>query len=240
MRNRMLWLGFAAVLIMAFAFVDGGDAQPPGKKGNKGGQPATADQIVERIMSFDKNGDGKITIDELPERMQHLIALGDLNKDGALDKAEIQKLATTLESFAGLTGGGNGPGFGQKGGGPKGDGFKGAKGPAGEVLRALDDLDLRGKTKDKAQSIATAHQEKLRRFEELTRAEVIMQLKEVLNDQDYRSFKDTLDRGPFQKGFDKGGKGFGGGAPKAQPDLSRRIDQLQKELDELRAKVSTK
>jgi hypothetical protein len=229
-----LWLGFAGIVSMTLAFVDGGDAQPPGKKGKGFGQAVTVDQIVERIMSFDKNGDGKITIDELPERMHHLMALGDLNKDGALDKEEIRKLATTIESFASLTGGG---GPGQKGGGPKGGG---PKGPAGEVQRAIDDLDLRGKNRDKAQAVASAHQEKLRRFEELTRAEVIMQMKDVLNEDDYRAFKSTLDRGPFQKGgpkgFDKGGpKGFGG--PK-EPDLNRRIDQLQKELDELRAKVS--
>ena len=34
-------------------------------------------------MAFDKNKDGKVTKDELPERMHHLIDLGDTNKDGA-------------------------------------------------------------------------------------------------------------------------------------------------------------
>ncbi len=56
----------------------------------------SVDDIVERIMSFDKNKDGKITKDELPERMQYLIEKGDTNKDGALDKEEIKKLAADL------------------------------------------------------------------------------------------------------------------------------------------------
>src|SRR5438046_7569970 len=54
------------------------------------------DDVVERIMSFDKNKDGKVTKDELPERMQDLIARGDTNKDDALDNAEIKKLAADL------------------------------------------------------------------------------------------------------------------------------------------------
>src|SRR6516164_6198871 len=70
--------GLLTVLVMA---AHDGDAQPPPKKGfgpNKGfARPVTVDQIVERIMSFDKNNDGKVVPDELPERMQHLIALGD-------------------------------------------------------------------------------------------------------------------------------------------------------------------
>src|SRR5205807_7056903 len=78
--------------------------RPPGFAAGRGGRGAgffgnrglTADQIVERIMSFDKNKDGKVTKDELPERMQDLIAKGDANKDGALDNAEIKKLATDL------------------------------------------------------------------------------------------------------------------------------------------------
>ncbi len=238
MRNKFLWLGFAAVVMTALAFVDGGDAQPPGKKGGKGGgfgRAVTTDQIVERIMAFDKNGDGKIALDELPERMQHLMALGDVNKDGILDKDEVRKLATTIESFASLTGGG-GPGFGGPKGGPKG-GLK--SGP--EVQRALDDLDLRGKTRDKAQEVATAHQEKLRRFDELARAEVVMKMKDVLNEDDFRTFKSAVERGPEQKGFG-GPKGFGKGGPKGggpkELDVNRRIDQLQKELEELRAKVA--
>src|SRR5260370_29187729 len=56
----------------------------------------TADDIVERILSFDKNKTGKVTKEDLPERMQYLIEKGDTNKDGALDKEEIKQLAAVL------------------------------------------------------------------------------------------------------------------------------------------------
>jgi Ca2+-binding EF-hand superfamily protein len=51
------------------------------------------DDLVERLMSYDKNGDGKVTKDELPERMHGLIEQGDRNGDGALDREEIRRLA---------------------------------------------------------------------------------------------------------------------------------------------------
>src|SRR5262249_35501749 len=159
--------------------------QPPPVKGpkgfgQKGGAPfprgITADEIVDRIASFDKNKTGKVTADDLPERMQHLVALGDINKDGALDKDEMRKMATALESFAGLTGG-NAPAAIAKGppqgGGPGGVAPKGkgaAKGFAGDVQRVLDDLNVTGSSRDKADRVLRAHQDKTRRFEELTRA----------------------------------------------------------------------
>jgi hypothetical protein len=51
------------------------------------------DDLVERLMGFDKNGDGKITKDELPERMHALIDDGDRNGDGALDREELRRLS---------------------------------------------------------------------------------------------------------------------------------------------------
>jgi cytochrome c peroxidase len=68
----------------------------PGGRGGRFPAGLTVEQIVERIMAYDKNQDGKVTRDELPERMQHLIEKGDTNKDGALDKDEIKELATKL------------------------------------------------------------------------------------------------------------------------------------------------
>ena len=43
-------------------------------------------------MQFDKNGDGKLSKDELPERLQGLFEKGDLDKDGFLSKEEIIKI----------------------------------------------------------------------------------------------------------------------------------------------------
>jgi hypothetical protein len=72
----------------------------------------SADELIERLMKYDKNGDGKLTKDELPERMHALIEQGDRNGDGALDRDEIRRLAERGPPFGG-------PGFQP---GPRGDG----------------------------------------------------------------------------------------------------------------------
>src|SRR5262245_51717876 len=155
MRLRIVWLALVLLVTLGLVGVGGGSAQPPGKKkgppdkfGKKGGfgkgfgAGLSVDQIVQRIMAFDKDNDGKVTREELPERMQHLLALGDTNKDGALDRDEIRQLATALESFVGLTGPG---GFG-----PKGPPAPGRFALEVSAQRALDELTVTGSTREKA------------------------------------------------------------------------------------------
>src|SRR5262245_57613430 len=126
----------------------------PGGFGGRGGRGLSADQIVDHLMSFDKNKDGKITKDELPERMQALIARGDGNKDNVLDRDEVRKLAGDLarDGDFRLVDGAGGPG------GPGGRGFGGPGGPGrggppfggranASLERAVDDLRLGDKTK---------------------------------------------------------------------------------------------
>lgn len=69
-----------------------------------------ADDLVSHLMSFDKNGDGKISLDELPERMRILMEQGDTNKDGVLHQEEIKRLAERSERAPGPRGPGGGPG----------------------------------------------------------------------------------------------------------------------------------
>jgi hypothetical protein len=54
---------------------------------------AAPGDLVDQLTAFDKNGAGKVTKDELPERLRGLIEEGDLNGDGALDRGEIRRLA---------------------------------------------------------------------------------------------------------------------------------------------------
>ena len=54
--------------------------------------------VIERLISFDANSDHRISRDELPERMQELVARGDRNADAALDSDEIRALVNAAAS----------------------------------------------------------------------------------------------------------------------------------------------
>lgn len=73
------------------AFGRGGPGGPGGRGGGPGG--AAVDEIVNRMLQFDKNGDGRLAKDELPERMQRMLERGDTNKDGFLSRDELIQLA---------------------------------------------------------------------------------------------------------------------------------------------------
>jgi cytochrome c peroxidase len=58
---------------------------PLARRGGGGG-------VIERLMAFDGDADDRISRNELPERMQGLVARGDRNADAALDSNEIRDL----------------------------------------------------------------------------------------------------------------------------------------------------
>lgn len=54
--------------------------------------PAAAPNgMADRLMAYDKNQDGKVAKDEVPERMASLIAKADTDGDGAATRAEFEK-----------------------------------------------------------------------------------------------------------------------------------------------------
>jgi hypothetical protein len=195
------------------------------------------DEIIEHIMSFDKNKKGKVTREDLPERMHHLIALGDTNKDGALDRDEIRKLATTMAPTAGgfgiRTGGFDGGlrvGFGGRA-----DGGLVGPGPGfGDIQGVVEDLKLSGKKKDHATAAVKAHQENVRRLQEQARGDLLRKMKEILSEEEFKDFQAALDR-------PRGGATFinVNPAPRETPKAAteRKIEELQKELDELRRQL---
>src|SRR5438067_78145 len=67
---------------------------PGGPGGMRGGGESSmsAEEEVKRYMTLDKNGDGKLTKDEVPARMQGLFTRADLNSDGIITKEEIEQL----------------------------------------------------------------------------------------------------------------------------------------------------
>jgi hypothetical protein len=107
---------------------------------------STPDIVVERLMSFDRNADGRLVIAELPERMQGLVARGDASNDAALDSAEIRRLAMSptpqlpVRNVLQV----NQYGFG--------DSF--SFDSSRHIEGALDDLRLAADTKDRAVEVA--------------------------------------------------------------------------------------
>ncbi|MGO4213945.1 EF-hand domain-containing protein [Terriglobus sp. YAF25] len=53
-----------------------------------------ADEMAQRLMAFDKNGDGVLTRDEVPERMAGIFARADKNGDGKINADELKSTAS--------------------------------------------------------------------------------------------------------------------------------------------------
>jgi hypothetical protein len=167
-------------------------AQPPGgPRGGRNGPGVSTDDLIQRILRYDKDKDGKVSKNELPDRMQHLLDMGDTNKDGFLDKDEIKALAERLNKDTPRGPGGpggqpgpGGPGFGPPPGGPDG------------LARILEDLNLPEKTMDKADAIVRAHQRKMRRLMDQAREDLLKEMKPILSAEEFEKFKEALDRRP--------------------------------------------
>src|SRR5712672_851481 len=89
-------------------------------KGPGGGAPP-ADDLVVRMMAFDKDKDGKLTrVEVTDERLHRLFDRADVNKDGSVTKEEL----TALEAKEKADDRGGRRGFGPPGSG----GFPGGPG----------------------------------------------------------------------------------------------------------------
>ncbi|MDP7302031.1 MAG: hypothetical protein QGG09_02960, partial [Pirellulaceae bacterium] len=90
-----------------------------GKKGKAGG--GSPNEMIQRL---DSNSDGKVTMDELPERLRSRLTGADTNSDGTLSAAELTAAFAKMQA----AGGGGGPGGGGPGGGGPGGGGGGPPG----------------------------------------------------------------------------------------------------------------
>ncbi len=142
-----------------------------------------SDQLIDRLMAFDRNKDGKISREELPERMHALFEQGDSNKDGFLDRQELLALAAKSEREDRPRDPGPPPGRGP--GGPP-------PGPGG-LERVLEELKLDEKQQTRAEEILQAHHEKMRRLHDKARQELLAQMKEVLGEEQFRQFQRAME-----------------------------------------------
>ena len=78
-----------------------------GMGGGRSGAPGGFGDPVSFFMSFDADGDGRITRDEAPDRMKERFGRMDANGDGAIDADEIRSMAERM--------GGRGRGRGRPG-----------------------------------------------------------------------------------------------------------------------------
>jgi N-acetylneuraminic acid mutarotase len=100
-----------------------------------GAAPATNDErgaegndLARRLMRMDKNGDGKLTKDEVGPRFQPILASADEDKDGFVTKEEIDAYVRRQGGSAEGPRGPDGPG----GAGGAGEGGRGRRGRPGE------------------------------------------------------------------------------------------------------------
>jgi hypothetical protein len=128
----------------------GQEGQPQGRRG---GDPS---QFIDRMMQNDKDGDGKLSRDELPGQFaDRIFQRADANEDGFLDRAE-------LEQFAQSRSGRGQERPGDREGAPEmaRPTFEGAMRQGGRALRAL-----RGSAFD-----ASSRKEDLRAIQEIQRS----------------------------------------------------------------------
>jgi hypothetical protein len=143
---------------------------------------ATPDDVVTRLMSFDRDQDGKLSPSELPERMQPLITRGDADFDGALDASEVRTIA--LAPTAPVTARGfhsGGYGFADE------VGFSSSR---SHIDGALDDLGLPQNTRQEAGAIVSAFMDAL---EADASANLMKDLARVLNSAQLVEFRNALD-----------------------------------------------
>jgi hypothetical protein len=88
--SRWKWVCRLAALVLIFWIV------APRSVWRGRARANVSDELVKKLMAFDRNGDGKLDRSEVPERMQGLFDRADSNKDGFLTVEEIRTLAEAV------------------------------------------------------------------------------------------------------------------------------------------------
>ncbi len=132
--------------------------------------------VVNRIMSFDRNNDGRVEKSELVERMQNVLTRGDINHDGALDGFEIQKLATAPRAQTHGAFGSGGYAFADQS----------ETSSRFHIEDSLEDLRLQSPTKELALAAVAGYVD---RFEEAALADLLRDMEGLLAPEQLVDFK---------------------------------------------------
>ena len=65
------------------------ELRPAGGREGYGAAGAGGDEMVNRLMEYDTDKDGKLRSADLPERMRNIVTRADANKDGAVTREEL-------------------------------------------------------------------------------------------------------------------------------------------------------
>lgn len=127
---RALLAVVAVAALASQAVAQPPDRRPDGPNRDRPRGTGSSD-IVERLMAFDKNKDGKLTREEITdERLLRLFDRADTNKDGVVTKDELTALAKKMAEEQGADDEDRpGPGRGPDRRGPRGPGARGPGGP---------------------------------------------------------------------------------------------------------------
>jgi EF hand len=73
------------------------------------GGPPNPEAMIDRVMENDKNGDGKLSKNEIPRHLAQMLAGADTNGDGTIDRAEVAAcMQGARQGIGGTAGGANG------------------------------------------------------------------------------------------------------------------------------------
>jgi hypothetical protein len=146
---------------------------------------ASAEDIVARVMSFDRNADGKVAREELLERMKGLVGRGDADGDGALDGNEVRTLARTPAPAGVRTGGF--PAMYQL---PAESWFPSRS----HIEGAITDLKLESDAHGRALAVLDTHQQHLKTAAQAAAEHLLRDLESVLTAGQLADFRTALER----------------------------------------------
>ncbi len=197
-------------------------AQPPARPNeprNESRAAPDANSFVTRLMTLDKNKDGKLTKSEVTDqRLQALVERADADRNGEVSKDELTTLFAKEAATLGQGGrGGPPPGGGPqdgRGGPPPGGGPQGGRGDGGppqpgQILppHLRESLNL------------SAEQRK--QLDELQR-DVDSRLSKILTEEQRRQLQESRQRGPGGRGpGGPGGPGPNDRPPQVRPERSQ-------------------